>query len=288
MTKLHFLLDGDGVLWRGAALVPGAAEFLEFLRAQGHTYCLVTNNSALRREDTAKRVAGMGLPFKPEQIFNTNYLAACYLNKHHAGASVLVIGSDMLVEALKSHGLRPYTAKDLLPADIGGSLTIKPFMRESLALEPDIVLVGLDTGVDYSSIALACRLLHDGAKFIATNRDYTYPLEHGYLLPGNGAWVELLEKVTGVAPVNLGKPETHLVELVEREMGVERAQMVMVGDRFETDIEMAQRAGIRSVLVLTGVTSEIPKCWPEDYQPTFVVRDLPELQERFERFFNGG
>lgn len=288
MAKLHFLLDGDGVLWRGAALAPGAAKFLEFLRAQGHTFCLVTNNSSLRREGAANRVVGMGLPFKTEEIFNTNYLAACYLKEHHPGASVLVIGSDMLVDAVKSHGLRPHTAKDLLPADIVGPLTIKPFLRESLALEPEIVLVGLDTGVDYSSIALACRLLQDGARFIATNRDYTYPLENGYLLPGNGAWVELLEKVTGVAPVNLGKPEAHLVELVEREMGVGRAQMVMVGDRFETDIEMAQRAGIRSVLVLTGVTSEIPKCWPEDSPPNFVVRDLAELQERFDSFFGVG
>lgn len=281
-------MDGDGVLWRGATLVPGAAEFLEFLRSQGHTYCLVTNNSALRREDTAKRVAGLGLPFKAEEILNTNYLSAYYLNKRYPGASVLVIGSGMLVEVLESHGLQSYTAKDLLQTEISGSLTIEPFMRESLALEPEIVLVGLDTSVDYNSIALACRLLHDGAKFIATNRDYTYPLEHGYLLPGNGSWVELLEKVTGVAPLNLGKPETHLVELVEREMGVARAQMVMVGDRFETDIEMARRAGIRSVLVLTGVTSEIPKRWPDDYEPTFVVRDLPELQVRFGRFFNGG
>ncbi len=288
MDKLHFLLDGDGVLWRGSELVQGAAEFLEFLRAQGHTYCLVTNNSSYRREDAVGRIARRGLRFKLEEIYNTNYLACCYLNAHYPGASVLVIGSEMLAEGIKAQGLVPYAAEDLLPTTTVGALTIVPFLRESIASEPDIVLVGLDTGVDYKDIALACRLLQDGAEFIATNRDYTYPLEQGYLLPGNGALVDLLERVTGRRPLNLGKPETHLVELIERELGVAREQMVMVGDRIETDIEMAKRAGIRNVLVLTGITDEMPQCWPEGGQPTFVVRDLTELHERFGRFFGGG
>jgi 4-nitrophenyl phosphatase len=111
-------------------------------------------------------------------------------------------------------------------------------------------------------------------------------MEEGYILPGNGAVIDLLERVTGKQALSLGKPETHLIELIERERGIPRGDMVMVGDRVETDIEAAERAGIRSVLVLTGVTEEPPEQWPINSQPTFVMRDLNELRERFDICFS--
>jgi 4-nitrophenyl phosphatase len=283
--KLHFLLDGDGVLWRASETLPGAAEFLDFLRAQGISYSLITNNSAYRREEVAANIATRGLQFPPEDIFNTNYLAGCYLHDNHADECILAIGSDALTAELRSRGLKVLTVEESLPAEKPGAMSIKPLLRGMLPEEPAVVLVGLDVGVTYRRLALACRLLEDGAQFIATNRDYTFPMEGGYLLPGNGAVIDVLERVTGVQAVSLGKPETHLIELIERERGIPRGDMVIVGDRVETDIDMAERAGIRSVLVLTGVTKELPEHWPVCSQPTFIMRDLNELRERFSRCF---
>jgi 4-nitrophenyl phosphatase len=286
MGNLHFLLDGDGVLWRATETLPGAAEFLSFLRARGHSYSLITNNSAYRREDVAQSVAKRGLQFAPGDVFNTNYLAGCYLRENYPQSCILAIGSDGLAAELRGRGLKVITVEEAMPSDEGGVASIKPFLRGMLAEEPDVVLVGLDTGVTYRRLALACRLLEDGAHFIATNRDYTFPMEEGYILPGNGAVIDLLERVTGKQALSLGKPETHLIELIERERGIPRGDMVMVGDRVETDIEAAERAGIRSVLVLTGVTEEPPEQWPINSQPTFVMRDLNELRERFDICFS--
>lgn len=287
MAKLHFLVDGDGVLWVGREALPGAREFLEFLRGRGVGYSLITNNSSRNRATTLARVRRLGYEFDEGDIFNTNYLAGRYLAQHHADAIAYVIGSGELAEELRRNGVQAYTAEELLPPEklAYPGITVAPFLRENLPVEPTLVLIGVDIAVNYAKLALACRLIEDGAAFIATNLDYTYPAEDGYALPGNGAIVHLVASVAGREPVNLGKPQTHLVDLIEREKGVPRAGMVLIGDRLETDIALAANAGIRSVLVLTGVTLENKGYWPPGCEPTHVVKDLGELQAEFDRLF---
>ncbi len=287
MRKLHFLLDGDGILWRGSKTLPGAPEFLRFLRERGHGYSLVSNNSSRRRESVAAHLTERGLKLSAADVFNSNYLAGRYMSDHHAGDDILVLGQDELMQELQSWSLRVHRAEDLMPPDVlaDPGLGIAPFAADKLAVNPTVVLVGIDTSVNWAKIVLACRLIEDGARLIATNRDYSFPAEGKYLLPGNGAVVAVLEGVTGADVTTLGKPETHLVELVEREKGVPRDLMVVVGDRLETDIELAHRAGIPSVLVLTGITPEPLARWPENQKPTFIARDLLELMSRFDEFF---
>jgi len=287
MAKLHFSSDGDGVLWRAGEQVGGAAEFLTFLRQCGIGYSLLSNNSSRTRAAAAEAAQRFGLELGAADVFNTNYLAGRYLGEHYAGSEIMVIGSSQLRGELKSCGLRVYAPEEVLgpEAQADPGLTAAPFLASSLAHEPAVVVVGIDTGLTWAKLALACRLIEDGAAFIATNRDFSFPVERGYMLPGNGAAVALIEGVTGVAPVNLGKPETLLVELALAEKGLRREEAVMVGDRLETDMEMALRAGIRSVLVLTGTTQEAPERWPENRRPTFVVRDLNELRKDFPTLF---
>ena len=287
MRKLHFLLDGDGVLWRGGVTLPGAPEFVRFLRERGHGASLVSNNSSRRRETVAKRLAERGIDIGAADVFNSNYLAGRYMSEHHADDDILVLGQDELVQELRSWSLRVHTPEDLLPPDVlaDPGLKVDPFAADRLEVNPTVVLVGIDTSVNWAKVVLACRLIEDGARLIATNRDFSFPAAGKYFLPGNGAVVSILEGVTGAPVTTLGKPETHLVDLVEREKGVACDSMVVIGDRLETDIELAHNAGVPSVLVLTGITPESLDHWPPRQQPTHVVCDLPEFTARFDEFF---
>jgi len=287
---LHFLLDGDGVLWRGGKILPHGVAFLRFLRECGIGYSYLSNNSSRRRATTLKWFTEGGLPFAEADIFNTNYLAGWYLARRHAGDLVLVIGHSDLAEEIRSRGVKVVMPAELLPPEVlrDPGLTVEPYLPAKLAHAPTVVLVGIDTTVGFAALSLACRLIEDGARFICTNRDISFPAERGYFLPGNGAVVELLEAVTGARALNLGKPEPHLAELVEEEKGVPRESMVMVGDRLDTDIAFAARNRMRSVLILTGIAGESyaeGDDFPEGMQPDFVVRDFPELTARFDELF---
>jgi HAD superfamily hydrolase (TIGR01450 family) len=182
------------------------------------------------------------------------------------------------------------TPAELLPDETRGDpgLTAEPYLKDRLSQSPSVVLVGIDTAMTYSSLGLACRLIEDDATFIATNRDFSFPVEEGYFIPGNGAFVDLLERVTGRHPTNLGKPEPHLVELIEEEKGVSREHMVMVGDRLDTDIAFALRSGMRSVLMLTGIAGDPERRGIDgaaEVEPTFTVADFPDFIVRFDVMF---
>lgn len=294
-VMLHFLLDGDGVLWRGGKILPHGVEFLRFLRKRRIGYSYVSNNSSRRRATTLRWFTQAGLPFAEADIFNTNYLAGWYLARKHADDLVLVIGHSDLAEEIRSRGVSVTTPAELLPPEVlrDPGLTAEPYLADRIAHAPTVVLVGIDTTVSFAALSLACRLIEDGASFICTNRDISFPAERGYFLPGNGAVVELLEAVTQVTAQNLGKPEEHLARLIQQEKAVSREQMVMVGDRLDTDIAFAARNGMRSVLMLTGIAGEAlgkkasPRSsgFPEGARPTFIVRHFPDFMERFDEMF---
>ncbi len=287
---MHFLLDGDGVLWRAGELLPGVKDFLALLKEKGIGYSFISNNSSKRRSTLLKSFRALGLPFSERDIFNSNYLAGWYIEKKHKDELILVIGHPELAEEIASRGVNVVTADDLLDREIQkfAGLTVAHYLPEKLKCNPSVVLIGIDTGINYARLALACRLVQDGSLLIATNRDYAFPAEFGYFLPGSGAQVEVIEKVCGKKAITLGKPEPFLLKLIEEEKGISRAEMVIIGDRLDTDILMAVRHGIRSVLVLTGVTSanEAQKAGLAHHpNPTFVVEDLVELTKKFNELF---
>jgi 4-nitrophenyl phosphatase len=279
------LLDADGVLWRGREVIPQAPGFIRRARAAGHGCVLISNNAGPSRADYAKKCAGLELDLAETDIYSVNYLAGPFLATHYPGARTLLVGSPQLADSIRAagnaglataeewllqHGL---TAPDgapvagRAPADVAVHLADDSF---------DAVLIGMDTHINYMQLALAAVAVQRGAKLLAANQDLTYPIPGGLQLPGNGSLVEVVAHTAGVQPDFLGKPQPHMLELIEAETGIARSEMVMLGDRWATDIQFALNAGIPAWLLLTGVTAtqQVPHPLPEGVR---VAESLDEV-----------
>ncbi|MCJ7797210.1 MAG: HAD-IIA family hydrolase, partial [Thermoleophilia bacterium] len=256
--------DIDGVIHRGETLLPGAAEALADVLRRGLLLRYVTNNSSQHRSAVAARLAGFGLPAKLAYVLTSGAATSAWLQERlEPGARVLVVGGEGLVRELTEVGLEVSHAGGLLAAANGGvsaqpgsarSTAAMTQAVESLALAPPAaIVVGLDRSFCYDTLALAQAAIMAGALFVATNTDATFPVE-GRLLPGGGAIVAALATASGREPVVMGKPERGLADVLLADSGGRAQSILFVGDKLNTDIEMASRAGMRSALVLTGVT----------------------------------
>lgn len=261
-----FLVDLDGVLIRGQEPLPGAAEALQRLKELGRVI-VFSNNSTRSRRAFAERLTQLGLALTPEEIVNSAYIAAQHLRglaETGAGAGsaqVYVIGEEGLREELELAGHR------LVPPE-----------------EAEFLVVGLDRALTYEKLAGALRALLRGARFIATNVDPTLPAPGG-LLPGAGAIVGAIQGMGFPPEVVVGKPSIIAFKVALATAGVSPEECLVIGDRLETDILGANRAGLDSVLVLTGVTKREDLERQErgegkqDEKPTWIVESLPALVE---------
>jgi len=250
------LLDLDGVLYLGPEPVPFAAHAVGRARAEGMRCVFVTNNSSRRADVVAGHLSSLGIGAEPEDVVTSAHAAVAWLSDRlPPGSDVLVVGTDALAEDVREGGLRPVRRADGARA----------------------VIQGLGPETSWKDLAEACVALHAGVPWVAGNADSTYPSVRG-LLPGNGSFVAVLAGVTGRRPVVVGKPEPAL-----HEIGVARAaadRPLVVGDRLDTDILGAVRAGSDSLLVLTGVTDRTQLlAAPPEMRPTYVASDLRGLLE---------
>ncbi|MCE4628622.1 MAG: HAD-IIA family hydrolase [Desulfurococcales archaeon] len=244
------IVDLDGVVWRGGAPIMDNVEPLSSLLAGGAKIVFLTNNSTRTRERYAEILSRLlGAPVRPEDVVTSGYSASEWLRKSRGCARVLVVGEHGLVSELSRACHKPLTPPDWRDADA--------------------VVVGLDRGVCYRGLAAAHRAILGGALFIATNTDRNFPVEEG-TEPGAGAIVALLRESTGREPdFDAGKPGGWILELALEKLGGGPA--LVVGDRVDTDMEMARRHGLPGLLVLTGVTRSPPRgSWFR------VVRSLSE------------
>lgn len=249
------LLDVDGVLYRGNEILPGAREFLAFLVAKQIPYLYVTNNSTLSPQGYAAKLHARGFPARPEQVVGSAEATAHLLRQRfNPLPRVLLVGEEGLATTLQEQGI--------------------PLVTE--AEEADVVVAGLDRQITYARLAEATFALHRGVPFFGTNPDRTLPTERG-LAPGAGAILAALTAATDRDPIIVGKPERPIFELALARLGLAPEQVLMIGDRLETDILGAKRVGCWAALVLTGVTSAPPP--PGPHAPDLVVRDLVELRE---------
>ncbi len=224
-----YLLDMDGVLYRGRRPVPGAAGFIRRLHAAGTPYLCITNHACFSPEELAAKLARMAIPVPAERILTAGQATAAWLAE--AGTRrVFAIGEPAFHIALAEAGI------------------------ESDSPRPTHVVVGLDRRVDYARLAAAARFILRGVPFVATNPDPSFPTERGPA-PECGFFLAGLERMTGVKPRVIGKPGPDLYRLAATRLGLPRRRLVMVGDRLDTDILGASRAGLPSVLVLSGHTS---------------------------------
>ena len=284
--------DLDGVVHRGQTLLPGATEALADVLRRGLLLRYVTNNSSQHRSAVAARLAGFGLPAELEYILTSGAATATWLRGQlEAGARVLVVGGEGLVRELTEAGLEVSHAAALLAAANGGcsaqpgsveSTEAMTRVVESLALVPPAaIVVGIDRSFCYDTLALAQAAVMAGALFVATNTDATFPTE-GRLLPGGGSLVAAVATAGGRQPVVMGKPELEMAHYLSESARVSPQEVLFVGDRLDTDILWARRAGMRSALVYSGVTqpNDLEHARAEgrdELLPEFTMEDLRGL-----------
>jgi phosphoglycolate/pyridoxal phosphate phosphatase family enzyme len=273
------LVDLDGVVYRGADAVPGVPAVLADRVARGDDVVYVTNNSMHYRADYLPRLHAHGAPVAADRVVTSARATALLLaGQEPVARRVLVVGAGGLERELRDVGLDVVTA-----AAAATRMSQEAIDGMAAAGSPDAVVVGLDPQLTYLRIAAAADCIRAGARFIATNRDPTYPTERG-LRPGAGSIVAAVEATTRVTPLAVGKPEPLLLETAAGVVGAEPRDAVMIGDALWTDVAAARAVGARSVLMLTGVTTEdqVDAAPPED-RPTAVARDARELAAVLER-----
>jgi glycerol-1-phosphatase len=249
-----FLFDLDGVLYRGADPVDGAAETLATLRRRGKGLAFITNNSSRTPEAIAAHLTGIGIQAAPDEV-ETSALATATLLRSRAAASAYVLGEEGLRTALATAGVT---------------------IIDASATDAQTVVVGWDRGFDYAELAAACVLVQRGASLVASNADPSYPVEDGLVLPGAGAILAAIETTTGVSAEVVGKPNAPIFRSALDRAGGGRP--LVIGDRLDTDIEGARRLGWDSLLVLTGITSRADLD-ATNVTPTYVVERLDQLLE---------
>jgi 4-nitrophenyl phosphatase len=244
------IADMDGVLWRGDAPLPGLLEFFALLRARNLPFALATNNSAKSPADYVSKLQGLGVfHVREEQILTSGTASVSYLQANYPpGIPVYVLGGDGLRKILSEAG---YAVSD------NG-------VR--------VVIVGLAPQLTYDHLKKAVLLIGAGADFIGTNPDSNIPTPEG-LAPGAGSIIAAVQTATDCEPVIIGKPHPPIFQAALRFLGTPPAETLMIGDRLTTDIEGAQRVGLRTALVLTGVSTR-EELAASAIQPDRVYEDL--------------
>jgi len=253
------MLDLDGVVYIGPDAVPGAPAHLAAARSAGLRLAFITNNASRTPDQVAGHLSELGVDAAPDDVVTSAQAAARLLTERFgAGSQVVCLGAEGLRQALESEGLVAVGADD-----------------EAVA-----IATGYGPEVRWAEIMRAAVRIRDGLPWVASNTDATFPAAFG-VAPGHGVQVDMLRRFAGVDPVVAGKPERPLLDETVRRMGGNRP--LMVGDRLDTDIEGARRAGYDSLLVLTGVTglTELVTA-AHEVRPTYVAADLGGLLEAHE------
>lgn len=262
-TLRTLLIDGDGVLWQANEPMPGIVHFFDVLRARRIDWALLTNNATHTTESYVEKLRGFGVTADPRQIFTSGNVTAYYLRELDPPArSIYVIGQPDLKTTLREAGL-----------------TI--FDGEEAPERVDAVVAGIDREISYGKLRVAMQLIRDGAAYIATNPDTTFPTPQG-LAPGAGSIIAAVSAAAGREPVWMGKPEPTMYQVAMKHFGAELSTTAMLGDRIETDILGAQRLGMATILVLSGVTSreDLPT---SDIQPDIVFDNIADLAAALEK-----
>ena len=245
-----FLIDLDGTMYKGTEKIEAASRFIQELKRRGLPYLFVTNNASRTPSQVAKKMNEFHIPTEAHHVFTSALATANYLEQLKPNATVYVIGEDGIKEALKDKGFT--------------------FVEEN----PDFVVCSLDREISYEKLAKACLAVRAGAHFISTNADIAIPTERGFE-PGNGSLTSVIAVSTRVQPTFIGKPERIIMEQAIEVIGLQKEDVLMIGDFYETDIMAGMNAGIDTLLVHTGVTTP-EQLKKYDKQPTYVVHSLDE------------
>jgi 4-nitrophenyl phosphatase len=246
------ILDMDGVLWRSNEPLGDLPHIFKTLRDHGYQVILATNNSTLTVEMYLEKLRAFGVDLDAHQIINSGHAAANFLGcQYPEGGTVFMIGEAGLRQALAE--------RNFIPGDS----------------DPIAVVVSMDRQLTYDKLAQATLLIRSGIPFIGTNPDRTFPTPTG-LIPGVGAILAALETASYIKPLIVGKPEPEMYRFALDRLNLPAGQVLVVGDRVETDILGAQKLGCPTALVLSGVTSpDDARAWSPP--PDWIGKDLTAL-----------
>jgi NagD protein len=246
-----FLIDMDGVVYRGSELIPGADRFVRELLDLELPFFFLTNNSQRTRRDVVAKLRRLGIEVSESHIFTCAMATARFLAAQKPRGTAYVIGEGGLLHALHENG---YAIVDH---------------------DPDYVVVGEGRAVTYEMVETAVRMVLRGARLIATNLDPNCPTQAG-LRPGCGAIVAMLETATGRRAFSVGKPSAVMMRAARKELGIDASRTTIIGDTMETDILGGVQLGYRTILVLSGGTSRADLD-AFAYRPDLVVESIAEL-----------
>lgn len=252
MNKPGFLIDMDGVVYKGSQPIPGALEFIDYLKAAGFPFLFLTNNSQRTNRDVCYKLQRMGFDVQDEDIFTCGMATAKYLASRKEAGTAYVIGEGGLLTELHTAG---YSIVDD---------------------HPDYVIIGEGRTIMLESVDKAINMVMNGAKLIATNMDPNCPMGNGKFRAGCGAFVAMIEAATGKKAFSVGKPSPVMMRMARKKLDLSTDETIMIGDTMSTDILGAGTMGFTTVLTLSGVTKR------EDleefsYTPDFVVDSIQDL-----------
>ncbi len=247
-----FLLDMDGTFYLDDELIDGALEFIDKVKETGRDFLFLTNNTSKNGDFYVKKLARLGLEVDRAHVLTAGDATATKLKELYPGKKAFVLGNEFLVEDLKKAGLVVDNEN------------------------PDIVVIGFDTTLDYAKMHAVCNFVRAGLPYIATHPDFNCPTATGFM-PDIGAIMAFIEASTGRRPeLIVGKPYTGIVDAVLERTGLTTAECAMVGDRLYTDIETGRRSGMLSILVMSGETTEEMLATTE-FIPDLVFGRLVEI-----------
>jgi len=260
-----FIFDLDGTVYLGEVALPGAVESIATLRQHGKRILFISNKPLEPGRVYAEKLTHLGIPAQDEDIITSAFVLGYHLAHTAPDLRLYVVGEPSLLAELRGHGLTV----------VGEYLDQDP----KSVIDPDgidAVVVAFDRTLDYRKLNTAYQALMSGARFFSTNADKICPMPGGGI-PDAGATIAALEHITGrQVELVAGKPSMLVTQVASQRLGLESGRIMMVGDRLETDIYMGQQAGMRTAVVLTGVTrhADVARlAQPPDY----ILENLGEL-----------
>ena len=251
--KKGFICDMDGVIYHGNQILPGVAEFIQWLHDEKKEYLFLTNNSGYTPKELNQKLARMGLDVSEEHFYTSALATAAFLKEQAPGCSVFAIGEAGLLNALYDAGI---TMNDV---------------------NPDYVVVGEGRAYSLETLTKATNLVLSGAKLIGANSDVSGPIERG-IAPACGALIAPIEMATGTKAYFCGKPNPLMMRTGLRLLNCHSGDAVMIGDRMDTDIISGMESGMATVLVLSGV-SDRDTLNTYAYRPGMVLKGVGEIPE---------
>jgi len=280
----NFLFDCDGVLWCDNKLIDGAKACLDLLHKMDKKIYLLTNNSTKTRTEFAAKCQRLGLNVTANEIICTAAVAAEVLKLNDFKGKLYVLGMDSIHQELTNAGIPHVMADEVKPEGTHGFDGY-----ENVKLDPEItgVLVGFDADISYMRILKAASYINHGAAFYATNDDAYFPTNTGITLPGTGVMVSSVAVASASQPMIIGKPHEPFFTYLKSIHGFDPAKSVMIGDRLDTDILFANKVGLFSVLVMSGVTNDavLTKALSEpngkSFEPSYCIPSVKSFVEHY-------